>query len=351
MIRLALFLLLLLPVSAQQIGNKKVAPVVPKDTIRMIDTVRSVDSIYRIDTVVIIDTVMLKPDVDTSNARLEPTFIFIDSTSNNLPSFDDMMNSLNPVRQIGIFRFALIFFILAVASALSVALSSMRKYISFRKDLSRSWKKVLPLLNWAVWFLAAFLILRLVLVNTQLLMIFLLVLFLVVTGVASLPLVKNILGRIFILSGNMFSIDDYIKTSVAKGFVKEIGWKHITIFNDEGSAIFIPNSYFIDNPFENVSRGKKEELVSLDFDFPSSYDPSTILRILKDAAVSNPFLFVDSEPEVFIKKVDFLNSRFTVKVNMYLYDSAYIDELYDAMNQAVLKKLRPYRSEMDINGV
>lgn len=348
--KLLLLLLLMIPLQAQQPGERNKPVDVQPDSATVADTTVSADSLFRIDTIFVIDTVRLTEKADTTEKKQEPTFIFIDSTSNGLPSFGDMVNSLNPVRQIGIFRFALMIFIVAVASALSVALTSFKRYATIRKQNGRTIKKFLPLLNWAIWFLAAFLILRLVFVNTQLLVVFLIVLTGVILGIAALPLVRNLLGRIFILSGNMFSIDDYIKTSVAKGFVKEIGWKHITILNDEGSAIFIPNSYFIENPFENISRGKKEELVSLDFDFPSSYDPGTILRILKDAAVSNPFLYVNIEPEVFIKKVDFLNGRFTVRVNMYLYDSAYIDELYDAMNQSVLKKLRPYRSEMDIHG-
>lgn len=338
---LFLWVLLLLPVFSQQ--TAKGDSVVKRDSIRHIDT------LIRIDTVVLIDTVRLPAAVDSSVAKQEPTFILIDSTSNGMTSFNDALNSLNPFRQIGFPKIALIVFIVLVASGLSAAVSSVRRYTGVRKEFTPGWRRILPVINWIIWFLAIFLILRLVFVQTQVLMIFILILLSVITGVASLSLIRNILGRLFILSGNMFSIDDYIKTSIAKGFVKEIGWKNITIFNDEGSAIFIPNSYFIENSFENVSRGKKEELVSLDFDFPSTYDHSLIIRILKDAAISNPFLFVNSEPEVFIKNVDFLNCKFTVRVNMFLYDSAYIDELYDSMNQSVLKKLRPYRSEMDIN--
>ncbi len=336
------WVLLHLPVFSQQTTN--VDSVVKRDTLRHIDT------LIRIDTVVRIDTVKVPATVDSHATKQEPAFILIDSTSNGITSFNDVLNSLNPFRQIGFPKIALIVFIVLMASALSATLSSIRRHNGTRKEFNQGWKRLLPLINWVIWFLAIFLILRLVFVQTQVLMIFILILLSVITGVASLSLIRNILGRLFILSGNMFSIDDYIKTSIAKGFVKEIGWKNITIFNDEGSAIFIPNSYFIENSFENVSRGKKEELVSLDFDFPSTYDHPAIIRILKDAAVSNPFLYVNSEPEVFIKNVDFLNSKFTVRVNMFLYDSAYIDELYDSMNQSVLKKLRPYRSEMDING-
>ncbi|OQY74829.1 MAG: hypothetical protein B6D45_06355 [Ignavibacteriales bacterium UTCHB3] len=313
-----------------------------KGAVLSIDTLHKIDTLLKIDTVVVIDTVWQQKASDTSSLwKYEPTIVVVDSSSNSLFSLNEMLNTINPLRQIGIFRFLLILLIVFLAFILSFLLRTVGRYMINKSEKYRKWGRFIPVVNWAMWLLTVYLVLRLVFVQTQLLFFLIFAILVTIVGVAAIPFMKNLLGRLFILSGNLFSTDDYIKTSVAKGFVKEIGWRNVTVYSDEGSTIFIPNSYFIDNSFENISRGKKEELVSLDFDFPANLEHTMVLTTLKEAAISNPFLFVEKEPEVFIKNVDFLNDRFTVRINMYLYDSAYIDELYDALNQSILKKLGP----------
>ncbi len=313
--------------------DKKPLPV--KDSILRIDTVVRIDSVYIFDTVRITDT---RKSVDSN---LFPTsFILVDSSSNRLPSIDEMVNSINIVKQMGVFKLGLILFIILIAIGVTFTLRILTKYLSFKGERYAKMLKIVSLTRSAVWLLTLFLLLKLIFVQTQLLLLLVVFSLIILLGIASLPLLANLLGRVFILSGNMFNRNDYIRAGEIKGFVQEIGLKHVTVLSDEGSAIFIPNSYFINNSFENVSRGKKEEQISLDFDFPAKYNPERILEIIKEAAISNPFLYINKEPEVFIKKVDFINDRYTVKVNLYLFDSNYIDELYDSINKSVLAKLK-----------
>lgn len=348
-----LLLLLLIPcfLIAQSKGDNRLPPpdtlkIQPKDSILRIDTIVRVDSVY------IFDTIKLAADtIQGVTGKSEPTIILLDSASNHFPTFDEMLDSVNIVQQIGIFKFILIFFILAIASAISYALSLLKRNNLIKNRALLSTINSVPIIRSILWIITSWLLLKLLFVQTQLMMLFFVTLLAVLAGIALLPLLKNIVGRLLILSGNMFGKNDYIRCGNHKGFVQEIGWREVTLLSDEGSAIFIPNSKFLDTPFENVSLGKKEELLSLDFQFPSSFDPDRTMEILKEAAISNPFLYIDKQPEVFMKSVDFINNRFTVKVNLYLYDSNFIDELYDAINKAVLIKLRQSDNGSGQNGI
>ncbi|GAB1441209.1 hypothetical protein MASR2M39_00430 [Ignavibacteriales bacterium] len=347
-----LLILLLLPgfLVAQV---KKENSTLPPDSVKVQprDSIIRIDTIVRIDSVFIFDTI--RPTQDTIQkvtGNTEPIIIFADSTSNHIPTFDEMLDSVNIVQKIGIFKLILIFFILAVASALSYAISLLKRNNLIKNKLLLGTIKSVPVIRSILWLITLWLILKLLFVQTQLMMLFFVILLAVLTGIALLPLLRNIVGRLSILSGNMFGKNDYIRCGSLKGFVQEIGWREVTLLSDEGSAIFIPNSKFLDTPFENVSLGKKEELLSLDFQFPSSFDPERTMEILKEAAISNPFLYIDKQPEVFMKSVDFINNRFTIKVNLYLYDSGFIDELYDAINKAVLIKLRQSDPGSEANG-
>jgi small-conductance mechanosensitive channel len=346
-------LLLLITFSVSLFGQPK--PTIKNnsgDTVFAVvkDSVLKIDTIVRIDSFYVTDTLFVPADtVFKKQPALNPTIIFIDSTGNNLPTFGEMLNSVNVVNKIGLFKFVLILFIFLVAISLNFAVGFIKRNILSKRDRTTKILSILPLIKTGIWFFTGYLLIKLIFIHTQWMLFLLTSVALILMGVASLPLLKNIIGRIFILSGNLFSKDDYIRLGNIKGFVQEIGWKNVTILGDEGSAIFIPNSFFIDNTFENISLGKKEELLSLDFDFPSKYDPYITSEVLKEAAISNPFLFINKEPEVFIKSVDFINNRYTIKVNLYLYDSTYIDELHDAMNKAVLNKLNNMNSEGKLN--
>lgn len=349
-----LMILFLLPVFLIAQGKKENGSLPPHDTLKLApkDSIIRIDTIVRVDSVFIFDTVRLAADtIKGVTGNSEPTIILLDSASNHFPTFDEMLDSVNIVQQIGIFKIILIFFILAVASTLSYALSLMKKNNMIKNRFFLRTIKSVPLIRSIIWLITSWLLLKLLFVQTQLMMLFFITLSGVLTGIALLPLLRNIAGRLVILSGNMFGKNDYIKCDNLEGFVQEIGWREVTLLSDEGYAIFIPNSKFLDTPFENVSLGKKEELLSLDFQFPATFDPGRTMDILKEAAISNPFLYIDKQPEVFMKSVDFINNRFTVKVNLYLYDSSFIDELYDSINKAVLIKLRQSENSSEENGV
>ncbi len=326
----------------------------PPDTLklRLQDSILRIDTIVRVDSVFVFDTIRVAADtIQGVTGNSEPTIILLDSASNHIPTFEEMLDSVNIVQQIGIFKIILIFFILAVASALSYSISLLKRNNLIKNKLLLRTINSVPIIRSILWVITSWLLLKLLFVQTQLMMLFFVTLLAVLAGIALLPLLRNIVGRLLILSGNMFGKNDYIKCGNHKGFVQEIGWREVTLLSDEGSAIFIPNSKFLDTPFENVSLGKKEELLSLDFQFPSTFDPERTMEILKEAAISNPFLYIDKQPEVFMKSVDFINNRFTVKVNLYLYDSSFIDELYDAINKAVLIKLRQTDTGSEENGI
>ncbi len=348
-----LFLLLVIPgfLTAQV---KKGNSTLPSDTliIQPRDSILRIDTIVRVDSVYIFDTIRVAADtIQGITGNSAPTIIFTDSTSNHIPTFDEMLESVNIVQHIGIFKLILILFILTIAASLSYVISLLKRNKHIKNKLLLRTINSVPIIRSIIWVVTFWLLLKLLFVQTQLMMLFFVTLFAVLAGIALIPLLRNIVGRLLILSGNMFGRNDYIKCGNLKGFVQEIGWREVTLLSDEGSAIFIPNSKFLDTPFENVSLGKKEELLSLDFQFPATFDPERTMEILKEAAISNPFLYIDKQPEVFMKSVDFINKQFTVKVNLYLYDSSFIDELYDAINKAVLIKLRQSDTGSEENGI
>ncbi|MCK6603845.1 MAG: mechanosensitive ion channel [Ignavibacteriaceae bacterium] len=161
-----------------------------------------------------------------------------------------------------------------------------------------------------------------------------------ITGLAAIPMVKNLIGKFYILSGATLVAGDFIKLGDIKGRIKRIGWRYTTLESDTGVVSNIPNSVFLDTSFDNLNLGRKEEFLAFEFDFPIKLPVEQMLKILREAALSNQYLYTRKEPEVFLHSFDLVNNLYKFKVKLYLFDSNYEDELIDTFNRTVLKSVR-----------
>lgn len=162
---------------------------------------------------------------------------------------------------------------------------------------------------------------------------------------ALIPFFKNILGRFLISSSNLFNEGDFIQISGYQGNVVAIRWFTTEITNELGYTVYLPNSIYLINPLENVNLGKKEEVVSLEFELPLDINPEIAKEIIKDAALSNFLLYIHKEPEIFIKNVSYTENIYRLKLNITLFDSKYESLLIDQLNKTVMDFLITNRKQ------
>lgn len=191
-----------------------------------------------------------------------------------------------------------------------------------------------------LWIIIFYLLVSLFVTNADELFLFLFVAVLVITGVAAMPAFRNFTGGIYLSLSKPFDKGDYISVAGYKGEVQKTGWRTTVIRTEEGSIISLPNSMLMNNPVENINVGQKEQLVTLDFEFPAGYGESVITRIIKDAALASPYLYINREVNVFLDKADFVRNTNKYKVNLYIYDAKFENELTDSINTAILGALK-----------
>lgn len=73
-------------------------------------------------------------------------------------------------------------------------------------------------------------------------------------ALAAKDLIANIFGGIMIFFDKPFKIKERIKISGFDGFVEEIGIRSTRIRTLDGTLVSLPNSIFVDEPVENISR-------------------------------------------------------------------------------------------------
>lgn len=160
----------------------------------------------------------------------------------------------------------------------------------------------------------------------------LIILITVFVSIASLRFLQNIIGGIYLNITNPFQKGDYIRIENYEGEVQKVELRTTTLISETNSLISVPNSLFLSIPVVNVNRGQLEQLVTIDYEFPFEYSPNKIIKIIYEAALSSPYTFIKYKPKVFFKNSDFQKKTRIYKLQVFVFDGKYENELQHSLN-------------------
>lgn len=185
-----------------------------------------------------------------------------------------------------------------------------------------------------IWFSASIIIASLVFQFEEYIISLIIILAMIFTGIASIGIIKNILGYILINFSRNISKGDLIEINGLSGEIIKISIRNVTITNNN-QYIYIPNSLFITSPVKTIQQIQKENLVELDYSFPLDVDDTKINQLLYDSSVSSPYIFMKKQPKVILLNIDFINKIKHYKLQVYLIDTRYKYELINSVNNFI----------------
>ncbi len=243
------------------------------------------------------------------------------------------------IKDVGLFTIIEIILLLFAGALLTKLIDRIKSFVS-----ARNIKKTLPILLAAlkvfIWLIILLIIISLFITKTDELIAALFLIGLILLGVSAIPFLRNLVGGFYISLSKPFEKGDYILVKNYSGEITEIGWRSTIVVTAERSFINIPNSVFLIDAVENVNVGQKEQLVSLSYEFPIDYDNDLIIKILRESAISSPYLFGKKEPSVLLENTDYILRVNKYKLNLYLFDSKYENEMIHSINQAILAAVK-----------
>lgn len=175
--------------------------------------------------------------------------------------------------------------------------------------------------------------------TTEFILIFVIIV-LVFIGIALIDLLKNLTGGFYLSIKIPFEKGDYISIKNHTGIVEEIFWLNTKIVTDSGSEMNIPNSLFLIEPIKNVNKGEKEKQLSMEFSIPNNYDIAFIKKVILEAALSSPYMYVKKQPEVYLIKTDFILGVYSFKLLVFTIDTKFENELISSINIFVNNALK-----------
>ncbi|MEO8398726.1 MAG: mechanosensitive ion channel domain-containing protein [Ignavibacteriaceae bacterium] len=282
----------------------------------------------------------IEPEKDSSKNALdfkmvEPQEVRTDST------FFNFLEDIGSITLWTIFEIILIFLI----GLLLIKLVDKLKKSPLARERLPFLQSLLVVLRAVIWITIFYIILTLLLGDTKEVLLIIIIVGIIIIGVSAIPLFRNFIGGAFISIVRPFEKGDYIKILGYYGEVQNIGWRSTKILSIENSLVFVPNSLFLTSSVENINIGQREQLITLEFEFTDEFETDYIISILNDAAISSPYTFNKKEAKVYLSRTDFVKNINHFKINLYLFDARFENELINSINTYVLNEIKKNKSQ------
>ena len=136
----------------------------------------------------------------------------------------------------------------------------------------------------------------------------------------------NLAGGLMIIIFKPFKIGDYIESTGAEGYVRDISIFYTTIMTLDNKKILVPNGDLMNANVTNFSAADKRR-VDQDFKITNDIDADFVKRVLLQAAVDTEGVLTDPEPFARMTNVD--DDTYIFSVRAWCETPNYWDVLYD----------------------
>lgn len=208
-------------------------------------------------------------------------------------------------------------------------------------------RRMIPFVSFGLWFFVVAVITG-IFVQSMLATVALMAIVIFAAGIASQPLLRDLIAGIIILFERPFQIGDRVTLGGHRGEVKIIGLRSFFLSSGDGSLVTIPNSEVLRQPIINASHGRVEGLVVTELQLPVGFDVTEAKRIAFEAAAVSPYTAIHHPIEVSLDEGRSGNGGPRLFVRAHVFDVQYEREARsDTIERAqeAFNKLRPASDE------
>ena len=180
-------------------------------------------------------------------------------------------------------------------------------------------KQIEPIVRMLIWFMAAYLALRMLAPSRETFFALIASIGLAV-GLGAQDLVRNLIGGLVVLVDRPYQLGDRVRIGDAYGEVDHIGLRSTKLTTPDDTRVTIPNSAVMSGMVFNANSGVPDCQVVTDIIVPHGIDPEMAIDLGYEAAYSSPFLLLD-KPVVALILDRFDREPYCIlRVKAYVYD-------------------------------
>lgn len=267
-----------------------------------------------------IDSIQSKTIIETVKVVLEEKLSKPKSTDISKNFFDELIqNSFS----LG-WRIILAVVLILIMGYLNYKINRFyNKYNLSTKIKNADFFKVI--LHILIWLITIFIIVFSLLKSSTLLILLFLIFIFLVLIISVSDLAKNVIGGILILIDKPFEYGDWIKIGQYAGKVHSKNLRNTEIITDDDSLVKIPNSYFINNAFENLNVISKNKQVSFIVEVPPHSEISKVKNSLNEIVSLSIYNSINKPVEVIYKGIND-RGKMEFQIKAYVFDAKYESE-------------------------
>ncbi|PKL90199.1 MAG: hypothetical protein CVV23_00950 [Ignavibacteriae bacterium HGW-Ignavibacteriae-2] len=193
-------------------------------------------------------------------------------------------------------------------------------------------KFLITALKVSIWIVIIYSMISAVIKDTEEFIVFLIFIVLILFSISLIPLLKNIIGGFYISISTPFRRGDYISVNAHQGIVQRITLRYTSISNENANIISIPNGIFLTEPVVKLNIAKKEQIISIEYEFGFEYEAKQLIKIIYEAALSSPYTYSKLEPKVYLVKNDFVSKTRVYQLQVYIIDPKFVNKHKHSLN-------------------
>jgi small-conductance mechanosensitive channel len=180
-------------------------------------------------------------------------------------------------------------------------------------------KQIEPIVRMLVWFVAAYLSLRVLAPSPETFLALIASIGLAV-GLGAQDLVRNVIGGLVVLVDRPYQLGDRVRIGDAYGEIDHIGLRSTKLTTPDDTRVTIPNSMVMSGMVFNANGGVPDCQVVTDIVVPHGVDAELAISVGYEAAFSSPFLLLDKPVTALILDRFDREPYCLLRVKAYVYD-------------------------------
>lgn len=303
------------------------------------------DSLLKVNRSIKLDS-LIDVTSNDSNLNAKTDTIFISPKQNETKTNQTFPNrlkenieELNILNSISIFLIIEILLILLLAK---ICLVLINRWLTNRTSTSKYFyfEAYLNVIKFAIWTLAFFTIFTLLFNFEEYFYLALSISFIIFIGIASIGVLKNLIGYILINFSKNLNKGDLIEINNQVGELLKTNLRYTILIQSDNQQIFVPNSLFISNTFKIIKQIQKEDFIELEYKFSIDESDEYIKKILMEAAISSPYTFLKTQPKVELTSLDYFNKFKIYRIYLYISSIKYKSEMISFINYHISKSIK-----------
>lgn len=162
-------------------------------------------------------------------------------------------------------------------------------------------------------------------------------------AIGAKDIAASLLSGLIVMFDRSFQVGDRIKFSDIYGDVLSIGVRSTRVRTLDDSLVTVPNSQFMNSPVTSANSGALDMQVEIDLYIKSGSDTSLVERLVREAAVSSRYIYLEKPIQVLFKNI-FMHEVFCTRIRLkaYVIETIYEKKFESDVTERAYKAFQKY---------